>query len=186
MSTCCILYHSLKCARAGVGIAVSHINEGKLGEALDILDHILGSSRGAHSTGAHIARGTARAMLRDLEGVWSPCMQRFAGLLCVCDTCGDRESLWPPCKKLPVVCVGHMRRLSEMHFPAARMIAAGVVTMPHATGAPSCETATIRENGPFLAMRRRGGGLHGDHSGGAVLRRRLDAARPGACGAGGG
>lgn len=53
---------------AGVGIAVSHINEGKLLEALEILDFIIGSTQGPHNTGAHIARGTARAMLHDLEG----------------------------------------------------------------------------------------------------------------------
>ena len=51
---------------------MSHINEGKLGEALEILDHIIGSTRGPHNTGAHIARGTARAMLHDLEGAAVP------------------------------------------------------------------------------------------------------------------
>ena len=54
---------------AGVGIAVSHINEGRLQEALDILEHIIGSAgEGQHTMGAHIARGTARAMMRDLPG----------------------------------------------------------------------------------------------------------------------
>ena len=52
----------------GVGIAVSHINEGKLEEAMEILDYIISATTGPHNTGAHIARGTARAMLRDLEG----------------------------------------------------------------------------------------------------------------------
>lgn len=52
----------------GVGIAVSHINEGKLAEAMEILDYIIGTTTGPQNTGAHIARGTARAMLRNLEG----------------------------------------------------------------------------------------------------------------------
>ena len=52
----------------GVGIAVSHINEGKLNEAMEILDYIISATTGPHNTGAHIARGTARAMLRDLGG----------------------------------------------------------------------------------------------------------------------
>ena len=53
----------------GVGIAVSHINEGKLNEAMEILDYIISATTGPHNTGAHIARGTARAMLRDLGGI---------------------------------------------------------------------------------------------------------------------
>ena len=57
--------------RSQVGIAVSHINEGKLQEALEILDYIIGSATGPQNTGAYIARGTARAILRDLEGVCS-------------------------------------------------------------------------------------------------------------------
>ena len=57
--------------RFQVGIAVSHINEGKLQEALEILDYIIGSATGPQNTGAYIARGTARAILRDLEGVCS-------------------------------------------------------------------------------------------------------------------
>ena len=56
-----------------VGIAVSHINEGKLQEALEILDYIIGSATGPQNTGAYIARGTARAILRDLEGACSLC-----------------------------------------------------------------------------------------------------------------
>ena len=53
---------------AGVSIAVGHVNEGNLTEALDILDHIIATTTGAHLSGAHVARGTARAMLRDLQG----------------------------------------------------------------------------------------------------------------------
>lgn len=52
----------------GVSIAVGHVNEGNLTEALDILDHIIATTTGAHMSGAHVARGTARAMLRDLQG----------------------------------------------------------------------------------------------------------------------
>lgn len=52
----------------GVGIAVSHINEGKLDQAMEILDYIISNTTGPQNSGAHIARGTARAMLRDLEG----------------------------------------------------------------------------------------------------------------------
>ena len=63
-----------------VGIAVSHINEGKLQEALEILDYIIGSATGPQNTGAYIARGTARAILRDLEGVCSPCVLTVAFL----------------------------------------------------------------------------------------------------------
>ena len=54
---------------AGVSIAVGHVNEGNLSEALDILDHIIASTSGAHLSGAHVARGTARAMKRDLTGL---------------------------------------------------------------------------------------------------------------------
>ena len=77
----------------GVGIAVSHINEGKLEEAMEILDYIISSTTGPHNTGAHIARGTARAMLRDLEGEWScqdiePCLS--------CCTRGAAAAAWPP------------------------------------------------------------------------------------------
>ena len=56
----------------GVGIAVSHINEGKLEDSMEILDYIISATTGPHNTGAHIARGTARAMLRDLEGEACP------------------------------------------------------------------------------------------------------------------
>ncbi|BDA45969.1 probable UDP-N-acetylglucosamine-peptide N-acetylglucosam at N-terminal half [Coccomyxa sp. Obi] len=52
----------------GVSIAVGHVNEGNLSEALDILDHIIATTTGAHLSGAHVARGTARAMMRDLQG----------------------------------------------------------------------------------------------------------------------
>jgi hypothetical protein len=54
---------------AGVSIAVGHVNEGNLSEAIDILDHIIATTNGAHLSGAHVARGTARAMMRDLKGL---------------------------------------------------------------------------------------------------------------------
>ncbi len=54
---------------AGVSIAVSHVNEGNLAAAIDILDHIIATTSGAHLSGAHVARGTARAMMRDLKGL---------------------------------------------------------------------------------------------------------------------
>lgn len=63
---------------AGVNIAVSHVNEGNLAEALEILDHIIATTKGTHISGAHVTRGTARAMLRDLQGATpedsSPCL----------------------------------------------------------------------------------------------------------------
>ncbi len=35
---------------------------------MEILEYIISTTAGPQNTGAHIARGTARAMLRDLEG----------------------------------------------------------------------------------------------------------------------
>jgi hypothetical protein len=53
--------------RAGVGVAVSHVNDGKLSEALEILEYIINTTKGSHTTGAYLTRGTARAMLNDLS-----------------------------------------------------------------------------------------------------------------------
>ena len=51
---------------------MSHVNDGKLTEALEILEYIISSTTGAHRTGAFLTRGTARAMMNDLQGKPAP------------------------------------------------------------------------------------------------------------------
>lgn len=54
---------------AAIGLAVSQINAGKLDEAEKLLSSIIrDSDKKAPNLGAHVARGTARALRRELEG----------------------------------------------------------------------------------------------------------------------
>ena len=54
---------------AAIGLAVTQINAGKLDEADKLLTNIINESdKKAPNLGAHVARGTARALRRELEG----------------------------------------------------------------------------------------------------------------------
>ena len=54
---------------AAIGLAVTQINAGKLDEADKLLTGIINESdKKAPNLGAHVARGTARALRRELEG----------------------------------------------------------------------------------------------------------------------
>ena len=55
-------------ANAAIGVAVGHINSGNIDMALSILDGAIASSPETN-IGALIARGTARALKRDLKGI---------------------------------------------------------------------------------------------------------------------
>lgn len=60
-----------------VGMAVTHINAGRVDEALQLLDGAIEAST-VPNMGALVARGTARALKRDLTGTRSqvcPCTQ---------------------------------------------------------------------------------------------------------------
>ena len=67
-----------------VGLAVAQINEGKVDAALSLLDEAINSSS-SPNIGAYVARGTARALKRELEGsprpVLAPCI-----MLCIPST----------------------------------------------------------------------------------------------------
>lgn len=54
-------------AAAAIGIAVEHINSGQVDQAILLLDSAINSSA-EPNMGALIARGTARALKRDLKG----------------------------------------------------------------------------------------------------------------------
>lgn len=57
-------------ASTAVGLAVSHINSGRVDEALQLLADVIRNSQ-APNMGALVARGTARALKRDLSGMRS-------------------------------------------------------------------------------------------------------------------
>lgn len=60
---------------AAIGLAVTQINAGKLDEAEKLLTGIINQTdKKAPNLGAHVARGTARALRRELQG----------NLLCTC------------------------------------------------------------------------------------------------------
>ena len=54
---------------AAIGLAVTQINAGKLDEADKLLTSIIDDTdKKAPNLGAHVARGTARALQRELQG----------------------------------------------------------------------------------------------------------------------
>ncbi len=54
---------------AAIGLAVTQINAGKLDEADKLLTSIIDDTdKKAPNLGAHVARGTARALRRELQG----------------------------------------------------------------------------------------------------------------------
>ncbi len=54
---------------AAVGIAVNQINAGRVDDALAILERVIAGADNAPNGPAHLARGTARAMQGQLEGM---------------------------------------------------------------------------------------------------------------------
>ena len=64
---------------------------------MEILEYIISTTAGPQNTGAHIARGTARAMLRDLEGetAKSPSMSSPAVLHALMHMCTTSVSITP-------------------------------------------------------------------------------------------
>lgn len=54
---------------AAVGIAVNQINAGRVDDALAILERVIAGAGAAPNGPAHLARGTARAMQGQLDGV---------------------------------------------------------------------------------------------------------------------
>ncbi len=54
---------------AAIGLAVTQINAGKLDEADKLLTNIINDTdKKAPNLGAHVARGTARVLCRELQG----------------------------------------------------------------------------------------------------------------------
>ena len=60
---------------AAISLAVTQINAGKLDEADKLLSSIISTTdKKTPNLGAHVARGTARALRRELQGDRSPCI----------------------------------------------------------------------------------------------------------------
>jgi len=60
---------------AAIGLAVTQINAGKLDEADKLLTSIIDDTdKKAPNLGAHVARGTARALRRELQGTDTCCV----------------------------------------------------------------------------------------------------------------
>ena len=60
---------------AAISLAVTQINSGKLDEADKLLTGIInGTDAKAPNLGAHVARGTARALQRELQGQDATCI----------------------------------------------------------------------------------------------------------------
>ena len=71
---------------AAVGLAVNLINEGQLDNASQLIEALLrqSTSRGGRANvGAHIARGTIRALRRDLKGVALNTISTVYGSYCL-------------------------------------------------------------------------------------------------------
>ncbi len=59
---------------SAIGLAVTQINAGKLDEAGKLLTSIIDDTdKKAPNLGAHVARGTARALQRELQGTDTSC-----------------------------------------------------------------------------------------------------------------
>ena len=65
-----------------VGMAVAHINAGRVEEALQLLDGAIEAST-VPNMGALVARGTARALKRDLTGMRFQFCLHTGGVKCV-------------------------------------------------------------------------------------------------------
>lgn len=130
-----------------VFVPLSQINAGQIKEAEDLLDRVLASS--PKELGALVARGTARALRRELQGgCWGRVPQVHVWVLCVC-VCARAHDLMPrlsgcEATRYVVTTLGASLQALLMTSVPPLWWSRGMLTRGSAVARPAAPWATMR------------------------------------------